>query len=73
VVVPAGLDSWAPARLADGSGDVLHLTPAEAMGLVGQLLDAVHEVDPDLCCGDSAPPDVEWCPHPAGDIPVWAI
>lgn len=49
VVVPAGLDSWAPVRLDDGSGDVLHLTPDEVMQLVEVLLDAVHDADPALC------------------------
>lgn len=55
VVIPApGLDSWELTIAADGSGaDVLHLTPQQAMHLVEQLLDAVHEADPQLCCGET--------------------
>lgn len=52
ILVPS-VDAWEPARLDDGSGDVLHLTPAEAMRLVGQLLDAIHAADPGLCCGET--------------------
>lgn len=82
VTVPS-VDAWAPARLEDGSGDVLHMTPAQAMGLVSLLLDAIHDADPELCCGDPelccgdehAPPETvwEWCSHLAGDVHVWSM
>lgn len=51
VAVP-DLDLWRPAHDHDAGCDVLHMTPDDAMDLVTQLLDKVHDVDPGLCCGE---------------------